>query len=123
MGTTTFYRDNHIGFDLAPMFDGLRSFRDGAFNLRKLWRIYRIISLIESYAKYAVVDESDLESVEKMLSVIDDTLDDIDDILKKSNIFKKLLLNRIYSKLVNIEFILSNKVADHIGENRQNEPL
>ncbi|BAF70798.1 hypothetical protein [Nitratiruptor sp. SB155-2] len=125
MGTAAYRHDNliKIDFNMTPLFDGIKAIRNDAINLKILYRVYKFLNILEKYISYAVVTKDDIESVEKALEIIDDTLDDLEEKIDNANFIHRFLLNKILSKLLTIQFILSNKIADYIGENHQNKSV
>jgi len=113
-----------IDFDFTPLLGGISSIQKGVTDIKNLYRYYKELSTIESQIKYSYVDDRAIESIEKTLMTIDDTIDVVEEAMENThNIFKKFLLNRILSKLATIEFVLSNKVADRIGENHKDKTV
>ena len=125
MNAILFKQNNiaNINFDLTPLFESIKSLHNDAIDMKRLYRIYKILNMFESSFQYAIVDKSNIDGAEETLAIIDDTIDNVEDEIEQSNIFEKFLWKRILSKLLTIEFILSNKVADYLGENHQNETL
>jgi hypothetical protein len=107
-----------MSLDISPLFESLKSLHSGALDIRKLYHVYRLLSKMESILHHVAIDEGELEKAESILATIDDTIDEVEEEVGKSRLFKALLLKRILSKLLTIEFILSNKLADRIGEDR-----
>ena len=120
MDVTAYNHNNVINFSLTPLFDGIKTIQSGAISIKRLYEIYRFLNILEKYINYAVVTKDDIDSVEEALEVIDDTIDDIEEMMDSANFIQKFLLKRILAKLLTIQFVLSNKLADYIGENHQN---
>ena len=112
-----------IDFNISPLLEGFKALRSDALSVKRLYRLYKTLDMVEAYIKYAIVHENDIEAVQEALLIIDDTIDEVEERIEKANIIQKILLKKILSKLLTIQFVLSNKVADYIGENHQDKTI
>ena len=122
--STIVHRNNQkwLQIDASLFWEQMEEFSRKANSAVKLFRINRSLTRLIDYNKDIVASKQNIEQIEDMLISIDNVVDEVEDIKQEANIIQRVLLDRILSKLLTIQFTLNNKVADYIGENYQNRP-
>ncbi|WP_456390301.1 hypothetical protein [Hydrogenimonas sp.] len=109
-------RGSGIGIDFSAILAQLREKKSGIDQLRMLYRVHKIISKIASLAQYVEVDDE--SEAEKLLLIVDDLIDDVEQWITERGVIQSYLMKKILSDLLTIQFITSNKLADKTLENR-----
>jgi hypothetical protein len=104
---------NNINFNLDLGFlKALSKFKGNTLSFFELLKVVKKLYLFESFAKDIKVTKENLEQTEDSLIAIDDLIDELKEAKDRSSFLEKMLLDKAITLLLNINFIISNKVAD-----------
>jgi len=104
------YTNHHtplISLDIASVLD---VFKDGASSLKEFYQLNKTLGQLVKLMDYTQVDGNNADDVEEALNVIDDTIDTIKE--RQDSFITKIFSNPVLTKLLTMQFILSNKLAD-----------
>ena len=109
---------NNINFNLDLGFlESLSKVKENTLSFFELLKVIKKLYFFESFAKDIKVTKENLEQTEESLIIIDDLIDELKEVQEKSSFLEKKLLEKAITLLLNINFIISNKVADVYYEN------
>ena len=111
---------NNINFNLDLDFlETLSKIKENTLSLFELLKIIKKLYFFESFTKDIKVTKENLEQTENSLIAIDDLIDELKEAKEKSSFLEKKLLDKAITLLLNINFTISNKVADIYNENNK----
>lgn len=97
-----------LSFNIVSVLD---SIKESAGSLTAVYRVNKTLAELSDLLPYMQIDGGNVAAVEETLSALDDTIDDVKTM--HGNIFYKLASRVILSKMLTIQFTISNKLADY----------
>ena len=111
---------NNINFNLDLGFlETLSKIKENTLSFFELLKVIKKLYFFESFAKDIKVTKENLEQTEESLIAIDDLIDELKEAKERSSFLEKKLLDKAITLLLNINFTISNKVADVYGNNQE----
>jgi len=111
---------NNINFNLDLGFlEALSKIKENTLSFFELLKVIKKLYFFESFAKDIKVTKENLKQTEESLIAIDDLIDDLKEAKERSSFLEKKLLDKAITLLLNINFTISNKVADIYGNNQE----
>ena len=112
--------NNYISLDLNNLLnlDSITKTTKEYISILKTLFILKFLLLFKNYIE---VNEKNLDQTEELLIKIDDAKDQINQEIKQSSFFKKLLLQKLKDYIIDFSIALSFKVSDTYAQKIENE--